>query len=256
MYITPEEVQESEEEKKKKSLLARAAGDALFKGTALGASVLGAPLLAHQLSSGAIDNLLPRDKALVAQLTQEAAKKGLIDAFYPETPMWASDVSNACFIPDDKTVHATKRTNDIAGVIAHELGHAQSFKNLSDKGKSPRQIGLRYALGDLGPLLGTAVNVIGHNHMTTPQMFGVATLSSLPVLPRLIEEFTASKHGYDLLRSKGKGRLESLSSFVGIPTYLAQAAAPFVPALLAKLLGKTADKKKKKKEEDDKKKKK
>lgn len=251
MYVTPEEVQEAEEEKKK-SFLARTAKDALFKSTALGASVLGVPLLANQLSSKVITDILPRDKALVTQLTQEAAKKGLIDAFYPETPMWDEDVVNACFIPDNKTVHATKKTNEIAGIITHELGHAQSFKDLSDKGKSERQINLRYALGDLGPLLGTAVNTLGHNYLTTPQMMGIATLSSLPVLPRIIEEFTASKHGYNLLRDKGKGRLESLSTFSGIPTYLAQAAAPFVPVLLAKLLGKTADRKKKKKKDDDK----
>lgn len=246
MYITPEEVQEEEEEKKKKTLAGRALGEALFQASSVAAAANLLPMAAS-LPIKAVDKWGTRDPELVRVMAHEAARRGLIDS------MWLHrdpNVLNAFFRAGDKSVHVFDKTKDLGGIVAHELGHAQSYKDTLDSGRTLQQYATAYSIGDLGPLAGTVINTVGHNYLTTPQMLGIAAASALPVLPRIIEELKASKNGYKIMRENGRGIGESLTTFSGVPTYLASAAMPFVPALVAKLFGRTADKKKKKKDKD------
>lgn len=200
------------------------------------------------------------ESTLVNKLMQDAYNKKLVDTNRVNI---VSDIgkNEAYFVPRG-TVRAEGRKlvntlgKDIiagpaaankAGVIAHEIGHAQSMgKELTDAFNKTKNVDKaikatgRLQLGPKGVGLAGLINALGHRHMSDTAMNTVAGIGAATMLPRLAEETKASWNGYKLLRNAGKGRLGALTAFAGVPSYLALTASPFIPAFLSKKMDKKA----------------
>jgi hypothetical protein len=115
------------------------------------------------------------------------------------------------------------------GIRAHEAGHALG----PDIYTKP----IVRRLSVLAPILGTG-NIIH----TKNEEVGRNTALASPLLasPLLASEFDASMRGSNLLKKLTKGKLttlQKLSPYVGLPTYLAAAAAPSLAHLTKKYMG-------------------
>lgn len=106
------------------------------------------------------------------------------------------------------------------GILGHELGHVTGDPPgiLS----SVRDI----AAGIESPIVTAQLAMLLTRNRKLDK--GIATASSAVMAPIIAEELRASTRGYNMLRDSGAGRLESAKAFMGIPTYLAPAVAPWL----------------------------
>lgn len=104
------------------------------------------------------------------------------------------------------------------GVVAHEIGHALSHKMPLAKA--------RYGLMTAGKGLSALAPMYSALTSNRERARAAAAAGTGLMLPTLGEELLASGIGSKLLRSRGlKGRL---AAFMGIPTYLAASAVPWL----------------------------
>ena len=127
----------------------------------------------------------------------------------------------------NSVVMAQRGNNPNAGVLAHELGHAQQFKNpssLLNKGAKYSRLANMFGLT-------TAPLWIAEDESTAKKWAGIGTALSAP---NFIHEMDASWKGRKMLleaasKSGNKlGLLKSLASFKGVPSYLMALAAPMM----------------------------
>jgi hypothetical protein len=124
------------------------------------------------------------------------------------------------------------------GILAHELGHARSIGRLGP-GKLPYLLARGYA-----PAIGAGYATLkGYQgaFLDDPKMaLTGAAVASASMVPMVADEMIASGIGSKLLKDADPGYkrgLKALSSWRGVPTYLAAALAPFAAYGLAKKWG-------------------
>ena len=155
-------------------------------------------------------------------------------SYYPRfnIPKW-TDTMWAHYNPKSHTVNVPRGNY---GILAHELGHAEQYKNpLYKKTIAPLSRVGRMAgqLGGLAPILSDNEEDARRNSIVAGAM----------QVPTLIEEIDASRRGSNILNKhisknpafksiKGTSRmaqaLTRLRPFAGIPSYLLGAAAPYL----------------------------
>ena len=147
-------------------------------------------------------------------------------------PKW-TDTFSANYNPKTHTVNAPRSNY---GILAHELGHAEQYKNpLYRKTIAPLSKVERIAgqFGVLAPILSDNEEDARRNSITAGAM----------QIPTLIEELDASRRGSRMLNrhmvnkpairsAKSGGALAKammkMRPFAGIPSYLLAAAAPYL----------------------------
>tara|TARA_R100000329_G_scaffold39838_2_gene37282 strand:- start:697 stop:1425 length:729 start_codon:yes stop_codon:yes gene_type:complete len=147
-------------------------------------------------------------------------------------PKW-TDTFTASYNPKTHTVNAPRSNY---GILAHELGHAEQYKNpLYRKTIAPlSNVARRIApFGVLAPILSDNEEDARKNSIAAGAM----------QIPTLIEEIDASRRGSNILSqhmlnkpalqgAKGTSRmaqaLTKLRPFAGVPSYLFAAAAPYL----------------------------
>jgi len=110
-----------------------------------------------------------------------------------------------------------------APILAHEYGHLKQFKKL------PKFMLGAPLLSNLGIGIGSSVLPFIYDEDTRKNVAIGATLSSLPNLGL---EFDASRRGVKVLKSLGTKGMRRYLPWVGVPTYMAQAAIPGLAYLL------------------------
>lgn len=120
------------------------------------------------------------------------------------------------------------------GTVAHELGHAMDYAENGDIYSTPGAIASDISSWGAVPV-GTAV-AMGAN--ATPEALALAGLAGSALnYSQLRAEIVASQKGYDLLRRAGKGRLEALGAYSGVPSYaLSTIGTNMAPAVTLGLL--------------------
>ena len=184
------------------------------------------------------------DKNIASALTREAMAadprlkvnriSGMNQAFrnFGIKPPFDLNMMGASYNPTTNTVNVPKTGY---GITAHELGHAEQYKNplyrktiapLSRIGRAAGQLGV------LAPILTDNEQEARRNSL----------IASAMQVPTLIEEVDASRRGSRLLTkelmkkpvaagnqaSKVASTLMKLRPFVGVPTYLLTAMAPYL----------------------------
>lgn len=138
----------------------------------------------------------------------------------------------ASYNPKSHTVNTPSKNY---GILAHELGHAEQYKNpLYRKTIAPLS-----AVGRVAQKLGVLAPIFTDNEEEARRN---SLIASAMQVPTLIEEFDASRRGSKILKesmskpaltkasSSGKlaRMLTSLRPFAGMPTYALGAAAPYL----------------------------
>jgi hypothetical protein len=118
----------------------------------------------------------------------------------------------------------TTSTADPA-IVAHELGHVEQ----SDLMKSFPL----YGLGKLTPGM-AAVYLALTRKLSPSKVKWSLGLGMGPSAGTIINELDASRRGYGHMRDMDYDRMESLKSFMGVPTYAAAASSPLLALLLRK----------------------
>lgn len=118
--------------------------------------------------------------------------------------------------PKDNTITINKNHSQSAGVLAHELGHRDGMQ----KYKALPRI---YQGGNILGGLGSLVAGFTENKDTADKASLLGTIGYGGVVGN---ELDASLRGYNMLRNTGLGKLRSLKSFMGVPTYLGLMASP------------------------------
>lgn len=147
-------------------------------------------------------------------------------------PKW-TDVFNAHYDPKTHTVNAPRSNY---GVLAHELGHAEQYKNpLYRKTIAPLST-IGRAVGKYGIL----APILTDNEQEARRN---AKIAGVMQIPTLVEEIDASRRGSRILSkhtakkpaiigSKSGGALArammKIRPFAGIPSYLLAATAPYL----------------------------
>ncbi len=101
------------------------------------------------------------------------------------------------------------------GLLAHELGHAEGSKALIGSNLIGKTA-LPYFMS--GTLLAD----------NKDKAKNWATASLLPAAGLMASELDASRRGYRMMRGLGAGRMKSLTSFAGIPTYALSSSIPWL----------------------------
>ena len=107
-------------------------------------------------------------------------------------------------------------TKNSPSILAHEIGH--SFQ----RPKLLRGSGL---LANIVTPFSTGGSLLASDKDTSRN---VALAGAAASAPLALVELDASRRGYKLLRSAGAGRMRSLGSFVGVPSYLKSAMIPYL----------------------------
>lgn len=170
-----------------------------------------------------------KEQKLVEELMADAFAKGHISSDKIKTleefhPM-LKGMTNALYDNKSKGVYSSENLKDVAGVIAHELGHADNFASDNWFRKLTQKL---YPGGKILPNVVQMANMVAAPAMTTGQQAGLAGLSSLFAVPTLIEEFSASNKGRKMLEGKGKTGLDAWTPFAGLPTYIGGALNPWI----------------------------
>tara|TARA_R100000742_G_C4241988_1_gene61522 strand:+ start:13 stop:771 length:759 start_codon:yes stop_codon:yes gene_type:complete len=195
-----------------------------------------------------------QNKTLATALMNEAMRKDprLKISNFSLNPLYKSltgknmpfdyDPFLASYNPKTHTVNAPRKNY---GILAHELGHAEQYKNpLYRKTVAPLS-----KFGRIAGQFGALAPVFTDNEEEARRN---AKIAGVMQIPTLVEEFDASRRGSRILSDQmaknklkpaiaGKnairtakkvsplvGAMSKLRPFVGMPTYLLTAAAPYL----------------------------
>lgn len=126
-------------------------------------------------------------------------------------------------------------TNFDSGILAHEMGHAQKFTEVSQKGQFAllKYIFRNRELRNLGGLVGAAT--LGTLPLLSDDAQNIGAVGSSALIATVIpDELRASYRGSKLLSEAAKNTgtklslLKRLSSFKGVPRYVASTSVPIL----------------------------
>lgn len=188
-----------------------------------------------QLPMALVGKYGKEDASAVSKLMSLGKSKGVL-SHEDILPFTAG--RNAFFQPLLKSISASKDLENKAGVIGHELGHALNAASTNKIVKGISNLRLAQPL-QFAPSAAGLINGAFFRNLTTKQMLGVDAIGTAAYSPWLLEELSASLRGYNAARNAGAGRLASAAAFAGLPSYIANAAAPWLQTLMQHKLGLT-----------------
>lgn len=142
--------------------------------------------------------------------------KGLVEKFFTPRP-------SSNFMPLTHSVFLNKGTRG-PGMLAHELGHAEGSAKLITGNLKGRYWLPWFTMGALAS-----------DSPTTGRNWALASM--IPAAGVMASELDASRRGYRMMRDLGAGRMKSLTSFSGIPTYVLSSSIPTLSYWLKRSAG-------------------